>query len=43
MCGGYEEMNCPDYENSLDIKEVAGVNFYFCEVCGYEGERIDDD
>lgn len=32
--------NCPDCENSLDVKEVAGVNFDFCEVCGYEGERV---
>lgn len=32
--------NCPNCENSLDIKEAAGISFRFCEVCGYEGERI---
>lgn len=34
-------MTCPDCGNSLDIKEVAGVNFNFCEVCGYEGKRLE--
>lgn len=32
--------NCPNCPNSLDIKKVAGISFRFCEVCGYEGERI---
>ena len=36
-------MNCPDCENSLDIKEIAGVDFRFCEVCGYEEEKIKND